>query len=186
MTWLLVKVFLGKASDWIVAHWQLVLFGLICLYAYHEKSAYNDAMQSLAAYKQEQTALVEKQKADNLVKYISAQSKVNLATNVANFDMTSLNLNREKSSHDMKALYENKINQLKCNLAANTDSLHSLSTSSASSAVEVASNTEEPSEGRGISDGAFVTLEKACTIETLDYNLLRTWADAVCGIAVCE
>ena len=139
----------------------------------------------MATLKADITEANNKQIAANLIKLATMQSKVTIAENKAIFDMASLNLNRDKSSREMKALYESKINLNKHSLASDTGIMQSPS-SDTGATIETASDTQIIAEGRGERDTAFAQLEEACTIETLDYNLLRTWAEEVCSIAVCE
>ena len=167
----------------ILTYWKQAVLGVLLCATLYYKAECNKYVTELATFKAEIATATAKQEADNLVKYISAQSKVTIADNQATFDMASLNLNRDKSSREMKALYENKINQLKHSMASRSGIMQSPSSDTMPTS-ETSSDTEAIAEGERIDHTA--TLEQACTIETLDYNLLRTWADNVCNIAVCE
>lgn len=176
MTWLLAKAFLGKASDWIAAHWQLILFSAICLYAFYEKKAYERAVKELATYKQAVTDASNKQIAELAIKKVNAQSTVDAAESTANIDMARLNLDRAKSTDDIRKLYETKLN-----IANNVNRRLSNTASNTNDTGEVASDTKEPATGQSECDTAladYKTLEKACTITTIDFNVCRSVIDA--------
>jgi phage gp36-like protein len=183
----IIKSVLSNAFAWIVEHWPLVLFAVVLCAALYYKHEYNNAVADLATFKAEIATATAKQEADNAAKLATAKSNVSVAVNQAAGDMARLNLNRTKSTNDIKALYETKINQLKSAMAVSTGGLHTDAGNNPSGGAKVAGNTEEfaasPSDGYGAN---YSILEQACQITTIDYNELRGWADAVCGIAVCE
>lgn len=184
MTWLLVKVFLGKASDWIVAHWQLVLFALMAFAIWHYQSDYKAAVKELADYKQEATDASNKQIAELAIKKVTAQSVVDTAVSFAALDMTRFNLDRTQSTNDIKKLYETKISSVKHNLALRTGSLQPTS-SDPSNTTEATSDTQELAGAGQECDAAiarseanYKILEDACTITTSDFNVCRVVIDA--------
>lgn len=167
----------------ILTYWkQAVLAVLLCATLYY-KCEYNNAVAELATFKAEIATATAKQEADNAINLAKAKGNVNVAVNQASADMARLNLDRTQSTNEMKKLYETKIANLKHSM---DDRLQSSTDNHSSTTIETASDTSTIAEGGGERDTAFATLEKACTIETIDYNLLRTWADEVCSIAVCE
>lgn len=182
----IIKSVLTKAFAWLADHWPIVLFAVVLCAALYYKHAYNNAVADLATFKAEIVTATAKQEADNAAKLAKATGNVSVAVNQAAADMARLNLNRTQSTNDIKALYENQINQLKSAMARNTGVMRSAG-NNPSDAAEVASDTgaitESPSNGYGAN---YSILEQACQITTIDYNELRGWADAVCDIAVCE
>lgn len=167
----------------ILQYWKQAVLGVLLLATLYYKHEYNNALTDLATFKNSITLATYQQKADNLIKQAKSTSEVTLATNVATLDMTRLNLNRDKSSHDMKALYETKTINTKHSV---DNSVQSSTSNHSSSTIETASDSSTIAESERERYPAFATLEQACTIETIDYNLLRSWADSVCSIAVCE
>lgn len=186
ITWLVIKSFLGRMIEFTLRYPLQIIIVLLCLYAWHEKTAHTAAVQALIAFKEDIANASTKQAAENAIKHINAQSKVDIAANQSVFDMTRLNLDRTQSTNEMKKLYEDKINQLKRNLANRNNGVLP-SGSDTSGTVEASSDTKEPAASTSISDrAAYTVLEKACAITTLDYNLAREWIDAACEISVCE
>lgn len=183
----IIKSVLSNALAWIVEHWPLVLFGVVLCAALYYKHEYNDAVADLATLKTEIATATAKQEADNAAKLATAKGAVNIAVNQAANDMARLNLNRTKSTNDIKALYENQTSNIKSAMAVSTGGLHTDAGNNPSGDAKVAGDTEKfaasPSDGYGAN---YSILEKACQITTIDYNELRGWADAVCDIAVCE
>lgn len=140
--------------------------------------------------KDEQTALANQQIAENAIKLAKGKIAVNFADQSATAQLTQLNLDRQHETDNLKALYENKIVSIKHNLA---NRVQSSTTSSTSTLPNIASDTEATATTESIDNTAITklqsqydTLEKACTIETVDYNNLRTWADASCEIVECK
>ena len=153
------------------------------IYVHHLQSARNEAIESLNHYKVQQTVLASQQIAENTIKLAGAQSKVNLADNLATSQLINLRLNRNVETNNLKALYENKLANLK------RDMVHSVQSSSAVSASTlpiITSDTQAVAAGESDSNRAYTTLENACQITTIDYNNLRTWADAACEIVECK
>lgn len=167
----------------ILTYWKQAVLGVLLCVTLYYKQSYNNAVADLATFKNSITLATYQQKADNLIKQAKATSEVNVATNVANMDMARLNLDRTQSTNEMKKLHETKIANIKHSM---DDRLQSSTDNHSSTTIETASDTSTIAESGGERDTAFATLEKACTIETIDYNLLRSWADTVCSIAVCE
>lgn len=174
--------------------WLPIMIGLIVtsgwLYVRHLQTARNDAIDDLNHYKVQQTVLANQQIAENSIKLAGAQTKVNLADNLATSQLTQLRLDRNVETNNLKALYENKLANLK------RDMVHGLQSSPATSAsqtTDTASDTQANPQNEPISDSTIIrlqtqydTLEKACTIETIDFNDLRMWADSACEIVECK
>ena len=167
--------------------WLPIMIGLIVLasywYVHHLQAQRDSAITALNNYKSAQTALANQQIAENAVKLAGAQKKVNLADNLATSQLTQLRLDRNVETNNLKALYANKLANIKRDMV---HSVQSSATSSDSALPNVASDTETTPTSESDSDRAYTTLESACQITTIDYNNLRAWADSACEIVECK
>lgn len=191
---LLLKSFFSGAMSFMARYWRIILPVLILaaayLYVNSLQGQRDEAKKALSDYKAAQTALATQQIAENAIKLAKGKVSVNFSDQSATAQLTQLNLDRKHETDNIKALYEDKIANLKHNLAKR---LQSSTTDSASKTTIVTSDTETDSAAQSISNAAvtriqaqYDTLENACIITTVDFNNLRTWADIVCDIAVCE
>lgn len=175
----------------------LILIGLAmvtyCLHLLNQSNnRANNAERALAQYIAAQSALVAKQDKEYAEKLAIAQNQTTIAQFEAQQQLDKLNIDREQSTKDLKALYENKISHLKRAMVSNSSGVLP-STGSTEQATETTSNTSKFAESEsecyttiaGLQEG-YDTLESACIVTTVDYNQLRGWADVVCGMAICE
>lgn len=167
--------------------WLPIAIGLMVLasycYIHHLQSQRDNAITALNNYKSAQSALANQQIAQNAILYANAQSKVISADTFTTSKLTELHLDR---THEKQAL----IDSIKRNLV---HSLQSSATDSPSALSDSTSDTETATTAESVDNTAvarlqsqYDTLDKACTIETIDYNDLRSWADATCEIVECR
>jgi hypothetical protein len=163
------------------------------LYSFkHVQHQRDVAIAELASYKQAQAVAVAKATAENTVKEATAQTKVDDTVRGATAILTQLNLNHQQSTTDLKDLYESKISKLKHDMAWHPGSVlptaagDNSTTGNSASNSEVSASSWQECDGTLTSlQGEYSTLEKACQIETVDFNVLRIWADAVCETIEC-
>lgn len=171
-------------------YWKPLAIGLIAISIYgyiHVLQSDNARLAGdLANLKSSIAAETNKQIADNAIKHADAQTKVDIADSNHALELATRNLDRQQTTKDLKALYEN--NHTKSAIAGVSIMLKPAD-SDISKTDNTASDTERLAEvtserDRAIAD--YKTLEDGCTITTLDFNLARDWIDAACGIVECK
>jgi len=174
----------------------IILGGLIlayCLFIFNGLAMRaNNAETALASYKHAQLELVLKQQNEHSIKLINAQNAVNAEKEKTLKLLQDLQIDRVQTAQKIKAQYDNKISNIKRNMANRTGGVLSPA-SDTSPATETASDTSKFASSESDCDATitglqsqYSTLEDACAITTQDYNQLRAWGDVVCSIATCE
>lgn len=190
MTWLVAKEFLGKAGDWIAAHWQLCLFALMAFAIWHYKSAYESGVKELSAYKQAATDESDKQKADNKLKLDKAKDTQAKSDKINNQQIADLHIDKETLTNAIKGYYAPKT------IVNKPSVVHSVFTGTASNTEP---STEVASSGQGLASSEPITdpacarlqtqlgaLEEAAALETVLYNKAKARIDQDCDQIGCE
>lgn len=130
--------------------------------------------------------LAEKTIAENKLKEDKARKDLSIAEITAHNQLDVI-LDKDKTilqlTKDLKANYAQKT--INYNLSHSGIVLHA--ESSLNSESETATNSSASAESESECDAAaYNTLERACTIETIHYNLLREWADIACNQVGCN
>lgn len=178
IAWLFIKTSITKIVPAIVEHWRIILIGLICWYAYSQKTAHEASVQELKAFKASIAQLAAKQIQENEIKRIKAESAIKASQ-----------LIHSKQIEDIRNAY---IKTNKLNTITITDLRKQLRDRLGSSLdlPEVVIDTQrtpvEWSDSYRTLDSQYKTLREACTITTVDYNALRSWADTACSTVGCE
>jgi hypothetical protein len=184
----LLKPYLSAAVSFIIKHWRVVLLiAVICTAVYYKK-AYDGLVEDLAAFKQEIAELTAKTQSENEKKLIVAENAIKTANVKAESDMARLTLDRDSDVKKLKELYENSqstLNRDRRNF--NTRLLNAKTEYRGVGLPNTASDTGPSAGEESIFDSAaYRTLERACQIETIDYNELRAWADSACKHVGCK
>lgn len=178
MTWLIIKSILGKATDWIVAHWRIVLVALMALAIWHYKSAYESKTRELDLFQVNIVQMTKDYEKEQAIRLAEANGKVNLAIADGKAQFDKFKLDRIKSTNDLKAQYEARNDSTKHNF---NERLLLESRVSSSNTSQVASDSSGLATGISECDTAaarYSTLEQACRITTTDFNTCRSILDA--------
>lgn len=190
MTWLLIKSILGKASDWILAHWQLVLFALMALAIWNYKSSYEATTREFDLFKTNIVQLAKAQEAQNAVKLAQAKTKQAESNAIANQQISQLHINQDTLTNAIRSYYAPNNSKP---IMASGSGIVLPSSSNSESTSEVASSGQGLASGEPVTDPACTglqaqlrTLEEAASLETILYNKARSRIDQDCAQIGCE
>lgn len=178
IAWLFIKSAFSKLIPFIVENWRVIGLCVLLWYAYSQKTAYETSVQELKAFKASIAQLAAKQVQENEIKRIKAESAIKASQ-----------LIHSKQIEDIRNAYV-KTNKL--NTITITDLRKQLRDRLGSSLdlPEVVNDTQRTSvewtDSYRALDSQYKTLREACTITTVDYNALRSWADTACSTVGCE
>jgi hypothetical protein len=183
-----IKPYLSAVISFTIKHWRVILLvGVLCTAVYY-KRAYDGSVEQLATFKQDIAKLTDEKQHAIEKKLIIAENAIKTANVKAKSDITRLNLDRVSEVKKLKDLYENSqstLNRTKRNLNAR---LRNAEAKRGSTGLpNTTSNTNPSTSSESIDNSAaYRTLERACQIETIDYNELRAWADSACVQVGCK
>jgi hypothetical protein len=172
-------------------YWKEILpavaLGLFILWVVGLKTERDEAVHKLGVLQYQMEAAVKAKKLEIDAKDKQAESDLMEAQKVHDESMKANNLDRVESTKELKDLYETKITNLKHSMDSRTGELLPPAYDCAIGMPDTAPSSEGvASSGEFDYAGAYRTLEKACQIETLDYNQLREWADTACEEVGCK
>lgn len=162
-------------------YWRIGAFVVLGIFALYQWDAHSRAVDKLEKFKVEVEKAQLVQQAEFTVKLANANNDLKTAEAVAAEYVKVFNLDRTVISKDLKRLYEN-IAKLRSNTNARGVLLPGGNPVEAS---QTSSNTEGspgdqsecyPALSRAYTD--YDTLEKACTLTTIDFNRCRAVIDA--------
>lgn len=179
---------LGKIFEFFIKYWRITVPLLIVAYSLHlyfkQVERAEKAEQALAAY---QTQIKEAHAALGLVNARREKEfEVALAKSEAKGQavIDKYQLDRKRETDNLRSYYEKRIANNRHDWA---DSLRDQPATIATDGLpQTQENTSRLAEGLRDCDGTITALERACQVTTNDYNRLRGWADAACGMVGCE
>lgn len=174
-----IKSIFTKLLAFVLEHWRIVLIVGICLYAYWNKTRYENTLFQFQAYKAEiaqQVAIAER---ENALLRKQAEARIHDAQNEYNKTVEAIkNDYLKKQKRDAITINELR-NRLRETIAADTFTM-----------PETPSNSDGTAEEWRNSYATLIrkyeSLKSGCALTTGDYNLLREWADAACNQVDCE
>lgn len=177
--WLLIKLSFSRLIPFIVKHWLVILFCLICWYAYSQKTAHERAVQELVTFKADIAKATAKQAQENEIKRIKAESAIKSSQLIHVRQIEEIRNAYAKTNKVTNLTIADLRNRLRTGLRDNLkdDSF---------GVPESSGDTSRYSESERECYAAYSTLESACKITTLDFNAIRSWADVVCQTVGCE
>jgi hypothetical protein len=185
MTWLIAKAFLGKAGDWIAAHWQLCLFALMAFAIWHYKGAYEHSEQAITTLKANIAKESAQQVIDNKVKLDKAKDNQAASDKIAAQQIENLHIDKTTLTNAIKGYYDAP-NHTKSTMVPNVGVLLS-KIGDTEPAGALASGEQGLAESGGISGGTcpaiqakVEVLENALALETIEFNKARSRVGADC------
>lgn len=178
IAWAVIKTFLGSAGRFIAAHWQAIAVALIVAVALHYKTAYEHTAQELAAFKSDIAKAVEMKQVADKLKRNQAAKEVAAAEEKHKQQIEGIKYEYEKRNK----ISSITINALRSELRTKISDSFTLPIITPDSS---ATASEWQNSYAAIS-GQYESLREACTITTIDYNALRTWADSACDQVGCN
>lgn len=175
---LIIKAIFQKIILFIINHWQVILIACLSLYALNQKMRYNAIVSELSAYKAELLHQSKFQQAKNEIFRKNAEKVINEQQKIYDDSLRSI-----KNEYIKKQkLSDISIADLRIRLQTAISNSNNLPN------IEINSErtTEEWRNSYTAIAGQYETLKDACTITTLDYNNLRSWADASCEQVGCS
>jgi biopolymer transport protein ExbB/TolQ len=184
---LFMKSLFSGAISFVMKHWRIVLPLLAILYCVYEYSSQvrraNNAERDLAAYIEDVENKAREIQFQNNVKLAVAKKTMEINEVRAKKQMEAEKLERQREAAKLKELYEKRDSNTKFNFS---ERLRMQAEVHSNGVAKITSNTSGFTEGERNSNAAFITLENACKVTTIDYNRLRTWADAACEQVGCN
>lgn len=163
----------------VAKYWPIILAVVIfgyCLYKYNSATDARDkAINELAAFKQAIAIKVREQEIENVIKLQIAKTEVVQATSTHTKQIEAIKNDYAKRNKVNVDTIANLRNELRSKLE-----------NSKFRVPESTSDTSQHSKGERECNAAYSTLEDACKLTTSDFNVLRSWADTVCGSVGCE
>jgi hypothetical protein len=184
---LFIKSFLGGAISFVMKHWRIILPLLAILYCVYEYSSQvrraDNAERDLAAYIEDADDKAREIQFHNNVKLAVAKKTLEINEVRAKKQMEVEKLERQREAANLKGLYEKRDSNTKFNFS---ERLRMQAEIHSNGTAKIASDSSGFTEGERNCNAAFITLENACKVTTIDYNRLRTWADAACEQVGCN
>lgn len=187
MTWLALRLFFGKAWNFIIAHWQIVAVALIVAYALHYKHAYEGAVKEIAAIHAQIEKALEIQSAKD-VKTANDAEILRITTSKAHQEEIAILL------QDYNKLVITR-DQLKKELISEKDNINRMlndayqlriANSGNGTSDQVPSTITNTTEGGADCNATLATVVKSCQVTTADYNELATEWENNCQIYGCK
>jgi hypothetical protein len=170
-----------------MAHWRVVIPVLIAILTLLYINGLKRDIGSLEKVISDNQAQVEKDRLEAQRKEQAALTKVLVIEKSHKEQLAKLNLDRNRETNAIKAIYENKLNLISRNVS------NRLPKQPAEGLPISASDTQRLATGESNGDSAigglqndYNALESACVLTTLDFNALRAWADVVCETVECK
>lgn len=182
IVWLFIKSAFSRIIPFIAEHWRVILFGLICLYAFYQKTRYEATVQEFEAYKAKQAKLYDEQVAKNAILKQSGKILVDGLMATHKKQLADANLDRVKVTNKLKG----SINEISDSLTIATDAIKLRNGWSSSSMPKVQTDTIGTTEAERNCYGQLTTVIDACKITDYDYKTLYNLYDGQCKLLGCE
>lgn len=174
-TWSVIRSVTGYIADLFMRYPLQFTIILLCLYIYWQKTRIDNITHEYMTYKSSISYKYDLQKVQNNI----------------------LRKQAEKSLQDAQLTYDNNLKAIKneylkkqkldsVTIGDLRTRLHNNLKDNSFGVPESASDTSRHSESERECYAAYSTLEAACKITTVDFNAIRSWADAVCSSVGCE
>lgn len=190
MTWLIIKSILGKAYEFCIEHWQLVLFTLMALAIWNYKSAYEAKTKEFELFQTNVVQMAKDYEAQQAVKLDKAKENQAKSEAIKQQQITDLNLDRETLQNAIRSYYaphNNKPAMVSGTGIVLQQSTNSDQASEASADSEGYASSERVNRSASAGCEAKVeVLENALALETIDFNSCRARVDQDCTQIGCE
>ena len=183
--WLLrIKSILSTVIQFVFKYWQFFLFAFITVTALY---FYQKADRIQFEYDQHligDAVASSQRKLENHLKEQAHKKEVDKANAESKAQLEKYKLDRERETKRLKDLYENRIDTTGRNWSERVRLEQERE--AATGLPTPTSDTSGYTEGERKCHAAYITLENACRITTIDFNNLRTWGDSVCDLVGCK
>ena len=129
-------------------------------------------------------AASSQRKLENHLKEQAHKKEVDKANAESKAQLEKYKLDRDRETKRLKDLYENRIDTTGRNWSERVRLEQERE--AATGLPTPTSDTSGYTEGLRECYTAYITLENACRITTIDFNNLRTWGDSVCDLVGCK
>lgn len=179
-----IKSILSTVIQFVFKYWQFFLFAFITTTALY---FYQKADRIQFQYDQHlvgDAAASSQRKLENRLKEQAHKKEVDKANAEAKAELDKFKLNRDREAKNLKGLYETRLDGTNRNWSERVrlEQEREAATGLPTSASDTIGYTESLRECYA----AYITLENACRITTIDFNNLRTWGDSVCDLVGCK
>lgn len=129
-------------------------------------------------------AAISQRLLENNIKELSHKKEIDKSNADAKADFDKYKLNRDREVKNLKDLYETRLDTAGRNWSERVRLEQERAASSG--LPSPSSDTSGYTEGERKCHSAYITLEDACRITTIDFNRLRKWGDSVCDLVGCK
>jgi polyhydroxyalkanoate synthesis regulator phasin len=182
IVWLFIKTCLTNIIPFCLKHWRIILIGLICFYAYQQKTAHEASVQELATFKAKQAKLYDEQVAKTAILKQSSKILVDGLVATHKKQLADAKLDRAKVTDKLKG----SINEISNSLTIATDAIRLRNGWSSSPLPKVQTDTTGLSETERNCYGHLATVIDACRVTDYDYKALYNLYDGQCKLLGCE
>jgi len=181
---LAIKLFFGGAFEFIKKNFLPVLFVVMALTIWYLYAKADGIQFDYDQHLINDKSAMSQRLLENNLKEKLHKKELNKANADAKAELEKYKLNRDREAKNLKDLYETRIDTTSRNwservrLEQEREATNGLSTSS--------DNSTRLTERERECNAAFITLEDACRITTIDYNRLRTWGNSTCDLVGCK
>jgi hypothetical protein len=178
IAWLFIKLSFSRLIPFILKYWLVILFCLICWYAYTQKAAHERSVQELVTFKADIAKATAKQAQENEIERTKAESAVKSSQLIHTRQIEEIKNAYAKSNKVSNLTISDLRNRLREQLSDTVN------------LPEVDANTERTAEEWRERYTTIVrqydALKQGCAITTSDFNSCRDWADTACLQVGCE
>lgn len=179
-----LKLFLGGALDFIKKNFIPVLIVVLLLTTWYLWAKLDRVQFEYDQHLISDAKAANDRKLENYLKEKSHKKEVDQAKADAKSEFDKFKLNRDRETKNLKDLYEKRLDTAGRNWSERVRLEREREAAAGLSAP--GSDTGTLTEGERNCNRAFITLEDACRITTIDYKELRKWGDSVCDLVGCK
>lgn len=183
--WLLrIKSILSTVIQFVFKYWQFFLFAAISATAFHYQQKSGRIQFNYDQHLDADKAAASQRKLENYLKELAHQKEIDKSNADAKAELEKYKLNRDRETKRLKELYENRIDTTGRNWSERVRLEQERAASTGMPSPS--SDTSGYTEGERKCHSAYITLEDACRITTIDFNRLRKWGDSTCDLVGCK
>lgn len=181
---LALKLFFGGVFEFVKKNWLPVLFVALLLTIWFLYAKLDRVQFEYDQHLVSDANAASNRKLENYLKEKAHKQEIDKANEEGKAELAKYKLNRDRETKNLKELYEKRLDSTGRNwservrLEQEREAANGLPTPG--------SDTSGFTEGERECNRAYITLEDACRITTVDYNRLRKWGDSVCDLVGCK
>lgn len=179
-----LKLFFGSTLDFFRKNFIPVLIVALALTTWHYYAKADRVQFEYDQHLIGDAAAAKDRKLENKLKEDAHKKEIDKANADAKAELDKFKLNRERETKNLKDLYENRLDTTGRNWSERVRLEQKRE--AAAGLPTPGSDPGTLTEGERNCNRAFITLEDACRITTIDYKELRKWGDSVCDLVGCK